>query len=125
MSRPVVLVVDPEMRVTCQMADDLRARYRGIHVLTASSEDRGFEIALRLLNDQRRLALLIADAGYGGLLHGVAALHPEANRAALGGDGIGPDGLDGVIPKPWEPCAEVLYPMLNELLEGQPARRDN
>jgi thioredoxin reductase (NADPH) len=125
MSRPVVLVADPEMDFTCQMADDLRARFRGIHILTANSEARGREICERLIKDHRRMALLICDVEYERLIGHISEAHPEAKRAVLVSFADKPKAIEAMterlahyyIIKPWQPAQDRLYPVVSDLLD--------
>jgi thioredoxin reductase (NADPH) len=114
MSRPVVLVVDPSSDLTCQMADDLRANFRGIHVLTANSAARGEEIMNRLKQDKRRLALLICDrTTCSGLPEACEKLFPDAYWAWLA-----PAAGERTIVKPWQPPEEHLAPTVSKLLDA-------
>lgn len=132
MSRPVVLVVDPDSDLTCLMADDLRARFRGIHVLTANSEARGREISQRLVKDSRRLALLMADITYERLLAEIAESHSEAKRVVLVAFAEKSRAIDTMaerlshyyIVKPWQPAEDRLYPVVADLLEDWNAAND-
>ncbi len=125
MSRPVVLVVDPDSEITCLMADDLRARFRGIHLLTANSEAKGREIGQRLLKDSRRLALLLCDIGYERLIGEISEQHSEAKRALLVPYMDKPRAIQAMaerlahyyIVKPWQPAQDRLYPVVSDLLE--------
>ncbi|MEZ0327094.1 MAG: FAD-dependent oxidoreductase [Fimbriimonas sp.] len=125
MSRPVVLVVDPDSEITCQMADDLRARFRGIHLLTTNSEAKGREIGQRLVKDSRRLALLLCDIGYERLIGEITEQHPEAKRALLVPYMDKPRAIQAMaerlahyyIVKPWQPAQDRLYPVVSDLLD--------
>jgi thioredoxin reductase (NADPH) len=128
--RATILAVDDEPTVLAAVARDLRRgfgeRYR---ILRVSSGPE----ALDLLNEMRRrgenLALIIADQRMPGmegtdLLVKARQVYPEAKRVLLTAyadtqaaiAAINEVSLDYYLLKPWDPPAELLFPVLEDLL---------
>ena len=129
--RPVILAVDDDPQVLAAVARDLRRRY-GERFRVVRAEDG--EIALDVLeqvtlaNDP--VALVVADQRMPGMsgvafLERVGAMQPLARTVLLTAyadteaaiAAINKVHLDRYILKPWSPPEELLYPVLDELLD--------
>ena len=131
MAKPVILAVDDEPSVLAAVARDLRHRYASDYrVLRAGSGKEALDALrdLRLRNDA--VALLLVDQRMPGMtgvafLHEAMALFPSAKRALLTAyadtdaaiRAINEVKLDHYLMKPWNPPEELLYPVLDDLLD--------
>ena len=131
MRNPVLLTVDDDVEVLRAIERDLRHRY-GEHyrVLRADSGPAALEIVQQLKRRNDPLALFLVDQRMPGMT-GVEFLElarvdfPEAKRVLLTAysdteaaiQSINRAQVDYYLTKPWEPPAERLYPVLDDLLE--------
>lgn len=136
MNKPVLLVVDDDAQVVAALRRDLRSRYReqytvmaaasGQEALTAARElkTRGDELAM-LLSDQRMPGMLGTE-----LLTRAREVYPQARRVLLTAysdieaaiKAINEAHLDYYLSKPWDPPAERLFPVLDDLLDAWQAQ---
>ncbi|MBI4921662.1 MAG: FAD-dependent oxidoreductase [Devosia nanyangense] len=131
MEKPVILAVDDEPSVLAAVARDLRRQYGADYgVMRAASGAEALELLrdLKLKNDV--VALLLVDqrmpemSGVE-LLHEAIKLFPLAKRALLTAyadtdaaiKAINDVKLDHYLMKPWDPPEELLYPVLDDLLD--------
>jgi thioredoxin reductase (NADPH) len=128
--KPVILAVDDDPEVLGAVERDLKQHYRSEYrVLKAGSGGEALEAARRLKERDTPVALFVVDERMPGmsgteLLREVIKLHPESRRVLLTAyadtqaaiSGINDVGLDHYLLKPWDPPAERLYPVLDDLL---------
>lgn len=131
MTKPTLLTVDDDPNVLKAIERDLRSHY-GEHyrILRADSGDAGLGILreLRVRNDA--VALLLADQRMPhmdgiGFLTEAKKLYPDAKRALLTAyadtsaaiNAINEVNVHYFFLKPWDPPAQHLYPVLDDLLE--------
>ncbi|MDO8360704.1 MAG: FAD-dependent oxidoreductase, partial [Devosia sp.] len=131
MEKPVILAVDDEPSVLAAVARDLRRQYGADYgVMRAASGAEALQLLrdLKLKNDA--VALLLVDqrmpemSGVE-LLHEAIKLFPLAKRALLTAyadtdaaiKAINDVKLDHYLMKPWDPPEELLYPVLDDLLD--------
>lgn len=131
MDKPVIFAVDDEPSVLSAVVRDLRRRYAGDYSVARASSGaealdalkelklRGVPVAL-LLVDQRMPEMSGVE-----LLREAIALFPEAKRVLLTAyadtdaaiRAINEVRLDHYLMKPWHPPEELLYPVLDDLLD--------
>lgn len=129
--KPIIISVDDDPQVMQSIRRDLRSAYKdsyriisstsALEVLAALAELRkqGEEVAL-FLSDQRMPEMLGVD-----FLVQAMDIYPAAKRVLLTAysdtnaaiKAINDVQLDYYLVKPWDPPAEKLYPVLNDLLE--------
>ncbi|HKC23337.1 MAG TPA: FAD-dependent oxidoreductase, partial [Thermoanaerobaculia bacterium] len=132
MSKPVLLVVDDDPQVLAAVRRDLRSRYRADYtVMGASSGEEGLATARELKTRGDSLAMVISDQRMPGML-GVDLLtrcreiYPLARRVLLTAysdieaavRAINEARLDHYLGKPWDPPEELLFPVVDDLLDG-------
>ena len=131
MEKPVILAVDDEPSVLAAIVRDLRRHYGADYeVLRAASGAEALEALRELKLAARVVALLVVDQRMPAmtgveLLKQAITLFPEAKRvlltayadtdAAIGA--INDVRLDHYLMKPWHPPEELLYPVLDDLLD--------
>jgi len=130
MARPVILTVDDDPEVLGAIERDLKQHYRtDYRILKAVSGGEALEAARQLKQRGTPVALFLADERMPGMsgtefLREAIKLHPESRRVLLTAyadtqaaiSGINDVGLDHYLLKPWDPPAERLYPVLDDLL---------
>ncbi|MDN5766288.1 MAG: FAD-dependent oxidoreductase [Humibacillus sp.] len=130
MSHPVILTVDDDPHVSAAIARDLRSQYgEDYQVVRATSGAEALEVVRRLSLRDQPLALVAADQRMPGmtgtaLLGQVREQAPDAKLVLLTAyadtdaaiAAINEIGLDHYLLKPWDPPAERLYPVLDDLL---------
>lgn len=130
MVKPVILTVDDDPEVLGAVERDLRQHYRSDYrILRAGSGSEALEAARQLKGRGTPVALFLVDERMPGMtgtefLREVLKIHPESRRVLLTAyadtqaaiSGINDVGLDHYLLKPWDPPAERLYPVLDDLL---------
>ncbi len=131
MSKPAIISVDDDPQVLAAIGRDLRSRYgEDYRVLRASSGREALEAVDELLGRGDRVALFLVDQrmpemeGTDFLLEAQTRF-PEAKRLLLTAyadtdaaiQAINEVGLDHYLMKPWDPPDQLLYPILDDMLE--------
>ena len=130
MVKPTILTVDDDPMVLQAIARDLRERYGATHsVVRASSGDEALGVLSELSLRGRPVALVVTDQRMPAmtgieLLERARAHVPEAKYLLLTAyadtdvaiKAINEIGLDYYLLKPWDPPAERLYPVVDDLL---------
>jgi thioredoxin reductase (NADPH) len=131
-ARPVLLTVDDDRAVSRAVARDLRRRYGDRYrVVRAESGRDALEVLRELTARGEVTALLLADHRMPGMtgvefLEQAMDLAPTAKRVLLTAyadtdaaiRAINDVDLDHYLLKPWDPPEELLYPVLDELLDS-------
>jgi thioredoxin reductase (NADPH) len=131
MARPVILSVDDDRQVLASVERDLRDRYsEDYRILTAESGQEALEVLTELHRRGTPVALLVVDQRMPvmegtALLEAAAPYAPDARRVLLTAyadtqaaiDAINKVGLDHYLMKPWDPPEDLLYPVLDDLLD--------
>ena len=130
MSKPVILAVDDDPEVLNAVDRDLRAHFRADYrVIKVSSGPLAVDTTLQLKQRGAPIALFLVDERMPEMtgtqfLSEAIKLYPDARRVLLTAyadtetaiAAINQIGLDHYLLKPWEPPAERLYPILDDLL---------
>ncbi len=129
--RPVLLTVDDDLNVLRAIDRDLRKQYGNrFHVLKTDSGQKALELVKQLKLRNETLALLLVDQRMP-QMSGVAFLEqamnifPDAKRVLLTAyadteaaiRSINKAKIDYYLMKPWDPPQEILYPILDDLLD--------
>jgi thioredoxin reductase (NADPH) len=131
-ARPVLLTVDDDRAVSRAVARDLRRHYGDRYrVVRAESGADALAVLRELTARGEVTALLLADHRMPGMtgvefLEQAMDLAPSAKRVLLTAyadtdaaiRAINDVDLDHYLLKPWDPPEELLYPVLDELLES-------
>jgi thioredoxin reductase (NADPH) len=131
-ARPVLLTVDDDRTVSRAVARDLRRHYGDRYRVVRAESGADALAALRELTARgEATALLLADHRMPGMtgvefLEQAMDLVPGAKRVLLTAyadtdaaiRAINDVDLDHYLLKPWDPPEELLYPVLDELLEA-------
>jgi thioredoxin reductase (NADPH) len=131
-ARPVLLTVDDDPAVSRAIARDLRRHYGDRYRIVRAESGADALAALRELTARgESTALLLADHRMPGMtgvefLEQAMDLVPTARRVLLTAyadtdaaiRAINDVDLDHYLLKPWDPPEELLYPVLDELLES-------
>jgi thioredoxin reductase (NADPH) len=130
-AKPVIVAVDDEPAVLAAVERDLRARYASEYRIVGSgSGAEAIDLLGTLATRDAPVALLVVDqrmphiTGLDVLRASMDAF-PDAKKALLTGyadtdaaiRAINEVGLDHYIMKPWDPPEELLYPILDDLLD--------
>jgi thioredoxin reductase (NADPH) len=130
-TRPAILTIDDDAEVLKAIERDLRQRYaKSYRILSANSGQAALDLLDRLRERGQPVALLLADhrmpqmTGIEFLSRAVERL-PEAKRVLLTAyadtdaaiRAINEVKLHYYLLKPWDPPAQNLYPVLDDLLE--------
>ncbi len=131
MPKPVLFTVDDDPDVLAAIARDLRARYgKDFRILRADSAQAALDALVELRQRGDPVALLLSDQRMP-VTDGVAFLatakemFPAAKRVLLTAyadtesaiHAINRSQVDYYLTKPWDPPAEKLYPVLDDLLD--------
>lgn len=129
--RPVLLTVDDDPNVLKAIERDLRHQYGSrFRILKTDSGQKALELVKRLKLRNETLALLLVDQRMPHM-SGVAFLEqamnvfPDAKRVLLTAyadteaaiRSINKAKIDYYLMKPWDPPQEILYPILDDLLD--------
>lgn len=131
MKKPILLTVDDDPEVLHAIARDVRREYGDRYrVLRAGSGDQALETLRQLKVSNDAVALILADQRMPGLtgvelLGQARQLFPDAKRALLTAyadtnaaiKAINDVQLNHYLMKPWDPPEELLYPVLDDLLD--------
>ena len=131
MSKPVILAIDDDPEVLNAIERDLRARYQATYrTMKSASGTQALDVTRQLQQRGVALALFVVDERMPGMsgtefLTQAIKLVPDARRVLLTAyadtetaiRAINQIGLDHYLLKPWEPPAQRLYPILDDLLE--------
>jgi thioredoxin reductase (NADPH) len=129
-AKPVILTVDDDAEVLAAVERDLRQHYRNDYrILKAASGGEALEAARQLKQRGSAVALFLVDERMPGMtgtqfLREAIKFYPDSRRVLLTAyadtqaaiSGINDVGLDHYLLKPWDPPAERLYPVLDDLL---------
>ena len=131
MTKPIILCIDDDPQVLRAIARDLKDHYRAAYrVLSASSGAEALEVLAELKKAGSAVALLLSDHRMPEMsgvefLDQARRVFPEAGRVLLTGyadteaaiQAINAVQLHYYLLKPWDPPAEKLYPVLDDLLQ--------
>ena len=127
-----MLTVDDDPGVSRAVARDLRRKYGDAHrIVRAESGPDALDTLKQLKLRGETVAMLVADYRMPQMtgiefLEAAMDLYPAAKRVLLTAyadthaaiDGINVVDLDHYLLKPWDPPAEKLYPVIDDLLEA-------
>ena len=130
-AKPVILTVDDDPGVLAAVERDLRTRYASDYrVVGATGGDQAIETLKTLAQHDDAVALLLVDQRMPkttgiDVLQQSLALFPDAKKALLTAyadtdvaiSAINDVELDNYIMKPWDPPEDLLYPILDDLLD--------
>ncbi len=130
-AKPVILTVDDDPGVLAAVERDLRARYASDYrIVGATGGDQAIETLKKLALADAGVALLLVDQRMPtttgiDVLRQSLSLFPDAKKALLTAyadtevaiDAINDVDLDNYIMKPWDPPEDLLYPVLDDLLD--------
>ncbi len=137
MGRPVLLALDDEPSVLAAVQRDLRAEYGDRYQVMASTSGVDALASVRELKSRgSELAAFIVDQRMPQMsgtefLAAALTIYPDAKRILLTAyadtnaaiEAINEVGLDHYLLKPWDPPAQKLYPILDDVLEDWQANR--
>ncbi len=132
MNKPVLLVVDDDPQVLAAVRRDLRSRYRDQYtVMSAASGPEALSTARELKSRGDSLAMVISDQRMPGMLGGELLArsretYPLARRVLLTAysdieaaiRAINEAHIDHYLSKPWDPPEELLFPVVDDLLDA-------
>ncbi|MEP7240334.1 MAG: response regulator, partial [Devosia sp.] len=131
MDKPVILAVDDDQGVLAAVVRDLRRRYAATYdVQRAASGAEALALLTELKTKGRAVALFVVDQRMPEmtgveLLREAVKLFPEARKTLLTAyadteaaiKAINEVRLDHYLLKPWHPPEDLLYPVLDDLLD--------
>jgi thioredoxin reductase (NADPH) len=137
MKHPVMLALDDDANVLAAVSRDLLQRYGDEYrIIHASGGADALSQLRRLRLQGAPVALLLADQRMPGMsgvefLRSAQQMYPDAKRVLLTAyadtevaiAAINEIALDHYLLKPWDPAAERLYPVLDDLLDDWRASR--
>jgi thioredoxin reductase (NADPH) len=129
--RPVLLTVDDDPQVVRAIERDLRQHYgKRFRVIKAESGQKALHLVKQLKLRNEALALLLVDQRMPNIsgvdfLEQAMKIFPEAKRILLTAyadteaaiKSINKAKIDYYLMKPWDPPEELLYPILDDLLD--------
>jgi len=132
LARPIILSVDDDPQVLAAVERDLRDRYgEDYRILTAESGPEALEALEELQRRATPVALLLVDQRMPGMegtefLAAADPFAPDARKVLLTAyadtqaaiDAINRVALDHYLMKPWDPPEDLLYPVLDDLLDS-------
>ena len=130
MIKPVIMTVDDEMEVVNAVERDLRKKYAAEYrIVKATSGAQALDAVKQLKQRNSPIALFLVDARMPQMsgtefLIQARQIYPDARKVLLTAyadtdvaiAGINQVQLDHYLMKPWDPPAERLYPVLDDLL---------
>lgn len=136
MPKPVILAVDDDPEVLNAVDRDLRAHFRpDYRVIKVGSGRQAIEATMQLKQRGSSIALFLVDERMPEMtgtqfLGEAIKLYPDARKVLLTAyadtetaiAAINHIGLDHYLMKPWEPPADRLYPVLDDLLSDWRAK---
>ena len=131
MTKPVLLTIDDDADVLSVIARDLRKHYaRDYRIVRADSGTVALGLLRELKDREDHVALILSDQRMPGmdgvtLLSEAMTLYPKSKRALLTAyadteaaiGAINKSQVDYYLMKPWDPPEELLYPILDDLLD--------
>ncbi|NLG19896.1 MAG: FAD-dependent oxidoreductase [Actinomycetales bacterium] len=131
MTKPAILTVDDDPMVSAAITRDLREQYGADYrVVGATSGEEALNALDRLLLREQPVALIVTDQRMPAitgieLLERARPLAPTAKQLLLTAyadtdaaiRAINDIGLDHYLLKPWDPPADRLYPVVDDLLD--------
>lgn len=131
MAKPTILTVDDDLDVLQAISRDLRKQYGDrFRIVRANSGASAIEALEELKLRNEAVALFLTDQRMPGMngvefIEQAAPMFPQAKRVLLTAyadtnaaiQAINTARLDYYLLKPWDPPAEKLYPVLDDLLE--------
>ncbi|HET8562068.1 MAG TPA: FAD-dependent oxidoreductase [Marmoricola sp.] len=131
MAKPAIVTVDDDPEVSAAISRDLRARYGSDYrVLRAGSGAEALDLLRRMALREQPVALVAADQRMPQMtgVEMLAQARPHAPTAKfllltayadteVAIRAINDIGLDYYLLKPWDPPAERLYPVVDDLLD--------
>jgi thioredoxin reductase (NADPH) len=131
MTKPLILAVDDDPQVLRAIGRDLLAKYgRDYRVIRAQSGAEGLEVLRHERNSAQPVAMILSDQRMPQLdgvqfLAAARPLAPAAKRALLTAyadtdaaiAAINTSQVDYYLQKPWDPPQELLYPIVDDLLD--------
>jgi len=131
MAKPAILSVDDDPQVLEAIERDLRDRYGADYrVMAAASGAEALEVLAELQRRADPVALLVVDQRMPAMegtefLEASAAFAPDARKVLLTAyadthaaiDAINRVGVDHYLMKPWDPPEDLLFPVLDDLLD--------
>ena len=129
--RPAIITVDDDAQVLAAIARDLRGRYgKDYRIVRAESADDALKALTTLKESAEPVALILSDQRMPNL-DGVSflalarELYPTAKRALLTAyadtdaaiAAINRSQVDYYLQKPWDPPDQLLYPVIDDLLD--------
>lgn len=131
MTRPAIVAVDDDPQVLAAVARDIRARFgKDYQVLRSSSGRDAIDAVVELKKRGDTVALFVVDQRMPEMtgvefLAAALPLFPDAKKVLLTAyadteaaiAAINEVGIDHYLLKPWDPPEQVLYPVLDELLD--------
>ncbi|WP_256009799.1 FAD-dependent oxidoreductase [Desertivirga xinjiangensis] len=131
MEKPIIFSIDDDQQVSNAIARDLKSRYgRGYKIISTTSAAEALETLTELKNQSRSIAMFICDQRMPEMegvdfLEQAMKVFPETKRVLLTAysdteaaiNAINKVQLDYYLMKPWDPAAEKLYPVVDDLLE--------
>src|SRR5688572_23403048 len=137
MAKPTILAIDDDPQVRSAVSDDLRQKYRkDYRVVVAENGPAGLEAVNELHRRGDDIALFLVDERMPDLsgtefLAKAIEHYPEAKKVLLTAyadteaaiRSINEIGLDHYLLKPWTPPEDLLYPVLDDLLDEWHAER--
>lgn len=131
MNLPIIFSIDDDMQVLRAIGRDLKNKYRQDYkILSTTSANEALESLLELKNKGETVALFVSDQRMPEMegvnfLEKAMEFYPDAKRILLTAysdtgaaiKAINDVGLDYYLMKPWDPPEELLYPVINDLLD--------
>jgi thioredoxin reductase (NADPH) len=131
MIRPVIVTVDDDPQVLAAIARDLRTRYsKSYRIVRSDSAEEALKALDTLRSSAEPVALILSDQRMPqvdgvSLLARAKELYPAAKRALLTAyadtdaaiAAINRSQVDYYLQKPWDPPDQLLYPVLDDLLD--------